>query len=136
MRPNAQSPADRLITWKSRAAACSRKHSGTLNAVHNPAGGATFIAVYVGMALGRWPGLKVDRTGIAVLGAILLYSTGVVTNAAVLTFPLRWFSRISAHASRARRPVKRPKAVPLSRLSPHAFPLRLVKTNQRKGNIT
>jgi Na+/H+ antiporter NhaD/arsenite permease-like protein len=45
---------------------------------------ATFIAVYVGMALGRWPGLKVDRTGIAVLGAILLYSTGVVTNAAVL----------------------------------------------------
>jgi hypothetical protein len=32
----------------------------------------TFIAVYVGMALGRWPGLKVDRTGIAVLGAILL----------------------------------------------------------------
>ena len=97
---------------------------------------ATFIAVYVGMALGRWPGLKVDRTGIAVLGAILLYSTGVVTNAAVLTFPLRWFSRISAHASRARRPVKRPKAVPLSRLIPHAFPLRLVKTNQRKGNIT
>ena len=45
---------------------------------------ATFIAVYVGMALGRWPGLKVDRTGIAVLGAILLYSAGVVTNAAVL----------------------------------------------------
>src|SRR5262245_1928853 len=45
---------------------------------------ATFVAVYVGMALGRWPGLKVDRTGIAVLGAILLYSTGVVTNAAVL----------------------------------------------------
>src|SRR5215475_10248164 len=45
---------------------------------------ATFIAVYVGMALGRWPGLKVDRTGIAVLGAILLYSIGVVDNAAVL----------------------------------------------------
>jgi Na+/H+ antiporter NhaD/arsenite permease-like protein len=45
---------------------------------------ATFIAVYVGMALGRWPGLKIDRTGIAVLGAIFLYSTGVVTNAAVL----------------------------------------------------
>jgi hypothetical protein len=29
---------------------------------------ATFLAVYVGMALGRWPGLKIDRTGIAVLG--------------------------------------------------------------------
>jgi Na+/H+ antiporter NhaD/arsenite permease-like protein len=45
---------------------------------------ATFLAVYVGMALGRWPGLKIDRTGIAVLGAIVLYSTGVVSNTMVL----------------------------------------------------
>ena len=45
---------------------------------------ATFLAVYIGMALGRWPGLEIDRTGIAVLGAIVLYSTGVVTNAMVL----------------------------------------------------
>jgi hypothetical protein len=45
---------------------------------------ATFLAVYAGMALGRWPGLKIDRTGIAVLGAILLYSSGVVGNAMVL----------------------------------------------------
>src|SRR5262245_5873059 len=45
---------------------------------------AVFLSVYVGMALGRWPGLKVDRTGIALLGAIVLYSTGVVSNAAVL----------------------------------------------------
>ena len=44
----------------------------------------TFAAVYIGMALGRWPGLKIDRTGIAVLGAIVLYSTGVVSNAMVL----------------------------------------------------
>jgi Na+/H+ antiporter NhaD/arsenite permease-like protein len=45
---------------------------------------ATFVAVYIGMALGRWPGLKIDRTGIAVLGAIVLYSTGVVGDAMVL----------------------------------------------------
>lgn len=32
-----------------------------------------FVAVYLGMALGRWPGLRIDRTGIALLGAILLY---------------------------------------------------------------
>ena len=32
-----------------------------------------FGAVYLGMAIGRWPGLKVDRTGIALLGAIVLY---------------------------------------------------------------
>jgi Na+/H+ antiporter NhaD/arsenite permease-like protein len=44
----------------------------------------TFLAVYVGMALGRWPGLKIDRTGIAVQGAIVLYATGIVNNAMVL----------------------------------------------------
>jgi Na+/H+ antiporter NhaD/arsenite permease-like protein len=43
-----------------------------------------FAGVYLGMALGRWPGLKVDRTGIALLGAILLYGSGAVSGAAVL----------------------------------------------------
>ncbi len=37
-----------------------------------------FAAVYAGMALGRWPGLRIDRTGIAVLGAIVLYGAGIV----------------------------------------------------------
>ena len=34
--------------------------------------GATiiFILVYLGMILGNWPGLALDRTGIALLGAI------------------------------------------------------------------
>ena len=45
---------------------------------------AIFLSVYVGMALGRWPGLKVDRTGIALVGALVLCSTGLVTNAMVL----------------------------------------------------
>lgn len=43
-----------------------------------------FFAVYLGMALGRWPGLKIDRSGIAVLGAIVLYASGEVTGAAAL----------------------------------------------------
>jgi Na+/H+ antiporter NhaD/arsenite permease-like protein len=43
-----------------------------------------FTAVYLGMAIGRWPGLKVDRTGIALLGAMLLYATGALDGAAVL----------------------------------------------------
>ena len=29
---------------------------------------AVFAAVYAGMALGRWPGLAVDRTGVAMIG--------------------------------------------------------------------
>jgi Na+/H+ antiporter NhaD/arsenite permease-like protein len=37
-----------------------------------------FAAVYLGIALGRWPGLRIDRTGIALLGAIVLYVGGVV----------------------------------------------------------
>jgi len=45
---------------------------------------AVFFAVYAGMALGRWPGLRIDRAGIAVLGAILLYATGLVSDRAAL----------------------------------------------------
>ena len=37
---------------------------------------AVFIAVYVGMILGRIHGLALDRTGIALLGAIVLLATG------------------------------------------------------------
>jgi Na+/H+ antiporter NhaD/arsenite permease-like protein len=43
-----------------------------------------FAAVYLGMAVGRWPGLKVDRTGIALLGAIVLYGAGAVSGPVVL----------------------------------------------------
>jgi Na+/H+ antiporter NhaD/arsenite permease-like protein len=42
-----------------------------------------FVAVYAGMALGRWPGLRIDRTGIALLGGIVLYETGAVDGAAI-----------------------------------------------------
>ncbi len=45
---------------------------------------ATFVAVYLGMALGRWPGLKIDRTGIALLGAIVLFAAGPVSAEQVL----------------------------------------------------
>jgi Na+/H+ antiporter NhaD/arsenite permease-like protein len=37
-----------------------------------------FVAVYLGMALGRWPGLMIDRTGIALVGAIVLVLAGAV----------------------------------------------------------
>lgn len=37
-----------------------------------------FVLTYVGMALGRVPGLKLDRTGIALLAAVTLLATGQV----------------------------------------------------------
>jgi Na+/H+ antiporter NhaD/arsenite permease-like protein len=40
---------------------------------------AVFVCVYLGMALGRWPGLMLDRTGIALVGAIVLILCGAVT---------------------------------------------------------
>lgn len=43
-----------------------------------------FAAVYLGMALGRVPGLAIDRTGIALLGAIVLHLAGVVDGPRVL----------------------------------------------------
>lgn len=44
---------------------------------------AVFVAVYAGLALGRVPGLGIDRTGFAVLGALGLYAAGAVDDAGV-----------------------------------------------------
>ncbi len=38
-----------------------------------------FFLVYLGMALGRVPGLALDRTGIALLGIIVLIGTETMT---------------------------------------------------------
>jgi len=38
-----------------------------------------FALVYLGMILGEWPGLAVDRTGVALLGAIALMALGRVS---------------------------------------------------------
>lgn len=40
---------------------------------------AVFVLTYIGMALGRVPGLRLDRTGIALIAAITLYAAGTVT---------------------------------------------------------
>lgn len=40
---------------------------------------AVFVFVYAGMVLGEFPGLALDRTGIALLGAIALVATGRLT---------------------------------------------------------
>jgi len=42
-----------------------------------------FLLTYMGMAVGRWPGLAVDRTGIAILAALALVLTGAVPADAV-----------------------------------------------------
>jgi Na+/H+ antiporter NhaD/arsenite permease-like protein len=39
---------------------------------------AVFVFTYIGMAVGRFPGLRIDRTGIALLGAIVLVAAGAV----------------------------------------------------------
>ena len=37
-----------------------------------------FIITYLGVAIGRIPGLMLDRTGIALLGAIAMIASGAV----------------------------------------------------------
>jgi Na+/H+ antiporter NhaD/arsenite permease-like protein len=39
---------------------------------------AVFVAVYLGMILGRIPGLALDRTGLALLGAIVLFASSAI----------------------------------------------------------
>jgi len=41
-----------------------------------------FVLVYLGMILGGLPFLKLDRTGVALLGAIALVATGAVSEEA------------------------------------------------------
>ncbi len=38
-----------------------------------------FLVAYTGIALGSIPGLAIDRTGIAVLGAIAMLATGTLS---------------------------------------------------------
>lgn len=45
-----------------------------------------FIATYIGMAVGQIPGLKLDRSGIALIGAIALVAFGYVTPARATSF--------------------------------------------------
>lgn len=45
---------------------------------------AVFGAVYLGMILGRVPGLALDRTGVALLGAIVLLASGMVHTGDIL----------------------------------------------------
>lgn len=40
---------------------------------------AVFIVVYAGMLLGRLPRLQLDRTGLALVGAIVLIAGGVLS---------------------------------------------------------
>jgi Na+/H+ antiporter NhaD/arsenite permease-like protein len=49
-----------------------------------------FVLTYVGMALGRVPGLRVDRTGIAMIAAVVLVAAGAVATdqiAGAIHFP-------------------------------------------------
>src|SRR5260370_38337222 len=39
---------------------------------------SVFIASYVVFALGKFPGLKIDRPGAAIIGAVLMFSMGAV----------------------------------------------------------
>ncbi len=38
-----------------------------------------FLATYTGIAIGEIPGLALDRTGIAILGAIAMVASGVLS---------------------------------------------------------
>jgi hypothetical protein len=43
---------------------------------------ATFLASYLVFALGKFPGMKIDRPGMAIIGAVLMFAFGVRGSAA------------------------------------------------------
>jgi hypothetical protein len=44
-----------------------------------------FVLTYIGMALGRLPGLRVDRAGIAMIAAVVLVAAGAVPGGEIAT---------------------------------------------------
>lgn len=47
---------------------------------------SVFIASYVVFALGKFPGMKIDRPGAAIIGAVLMFATGAVRRNNALYF--------------------------------------------------
>ncbi len=74
-----------------------------------------FAFVYAGMMLGRYPGLGLDRTGVALLGAIALLATGRIGSEAA------WQAVDVLHHSAALRPDGGLGAVPPRRASMPAW---------------
>ena len=65
---------------------------------------AVFFVVYLGMILGGLPFLQLDRTGVALLGAIALVSVGALTTSARGAFWGTWpMRKLQCRPGRARR---------------------------------
>jgi Na+/H+ antiporter NhaD/arsenite permease-like protein len=58
--------------------------SHTLSQLQTLAGYAIFLGSYLVFALGKFPGMKIDRPGAAVIGAVLLFALGIVSPADAL----------------------------------------------------
>src|SRR6266436_3748384 len=73
---------------------------------------AAFVASYVGLALGRVPGFRIDCTGVAIIGAALMVASGAVpwADAARAARDSGRGLRCSLRVLRQRRGVPRPGA--------------------------
>jgi len=47
---------------------------------------ATFLASYLVFALGKFPGMKIDRPGMAIIGAVLMFAFGALSPPDALHF--------------------------------------------------
>src|SRR5215475_144328 len=77
-----------------------------------------FVLTYIGMAIGRIPGLRTDRAGLAAIAAILM----IVVNGADLRRAVAWvdfptLALLRAHG--AVRPLRHQRLLRLLRLSHH-----------------
>src|SRR5947209_17076649 len=52
--------------------------AATLSEVSHVAAYAIFLASYLVFALGKFPGLKIDRPGAAIIGAVAMFAFGIV----------------------------------------------------------
>lgn len=68
-----------LLVLAAAAALAPRFMPGSDEAARRIAAASIFVASYLALAIGRVPGLRIDRAGIALVGASLMVASGAIT---------------------------------------------------------
>jgi Na+/H+ antiporter NhaD/arsenite permease-like protein len=68
-----------LLTLAFGAAALPRFMPGEIRAANHLAAVVIFVASYLALAIGKVPGLSIDRAGVALVGACLMVASGVIS---------------------------------------------------------
>ena len=92
-----------LLVLAVAAALAPRLMPGNDDAARRIAAASIFVASYLALAIGRVPGLHIDRAGIALVGASLMVASGAITLPAAYPVARRPRRSLRRHCCRSCR---------------------------------